>query len=32
MGIPVHRVLRAVEKAGWKSIGKKGSDQVTDED
>jgi uncharacterized protein (TIGR00299 family) protein len=32
MGIPVHRVLRAVEKAGWKSIGKKGTDRVTDED
>jgi uncharacterized protein (TIGR00299 family) protein len=26
LGIPVHRVLRAVEKAGWKSAGKKGSD------
>jgi uncharacterized protein (TIGR00299 family) protein len=27
LGIPVHRVLRAVEKAGWKSAGKKGSDR-----
>ncbi len=32
LGIPVHRVLRAVEKAGWKSAGKKGSDRGTNED
>ncbi len=32
LGIPVHMVLRAVEKAGWKSAGKNGSDLVTDED
>ena len=31
-GIPVHMVLRAVEKAAWKSAGKKGSDQMTHED
>jgi uncharacterized protein (DUF111 family) len=32
LGIPVCMVLRAVEKAGWKSAGEKGSDRVTDED
>jgi hypothetical protein len=32
LGIPVHMVLRAVEKAGWKSAGKKGSEQMTHED
>ncbi|MCK9590666.1 MAG: nickel pincer cofactor biosynthesis protein LarC [Methanoregula sp.] len=32
LGIPVVVVLRAIEKAGWKSAGKPGPDQVTNED
>jgi uncharacterized protein (TIGR00299 family) protein len=32
LGVPVHVVLRAIEKAGWISAGKTGLDQVTDED
>jgi uncharacterized protein (TIGR00299 family) protein len=29
LGIPVHTVLRAIEKAGWKPEGEQGQDQVT---
>ncbi len=32
LGIPVVVVLRAIEKAGWKSAGKPDPNQVTDED
>jgi hypothetical protein len=32
LGIPVHQVLRAIEKTAWKSAETPGPDQVTDED